>query len=172
MTVLFEIPLMYWAPQLLKRFQTGTLIVVAELSYSIRTLVYTLVGTNTWLLLLVEPLHGVTYALLATSTTEHVASVVSPGMPFPFPRMIARTCFASHTHASGLQTSAQSLPGVISGVASIVGNAGGGWIMQTFGSNVLYRTTSAMVLVSTVLFFSFSAYHKSKRAHNTNAEAS
>ncbi len=95
-TVLFEIPLMYWAPQLLKRFETGTLIVVAELSYSIRTLVYTLVGTNTWLLLLVEPLHGVTYALLATSTTEHVASVVSPGTTFLFPLGIARSCFASH----------------------------------------------------------------------------
>jgi hypothetical protein len=75
-TVIFEIPLMYWAPevplfktcsqnhrqcinltllQLLKRFKTGTLIVVAELSYSIRTLVYTFIGSNTWILLLIEP---------------------------------------------------------------------------------------------------------------------
>lgn len=149
-TVIFEIPLMYWAPQLLKRFETGTLIVVAELSYSIRTLVYTIIGANTWLLLLVEPLHGVTYSLLATSTTEHVASVISPG----------------------LQTSAQSLPGVIAGVASIVGNAGGGWIMENYGSSVLYRTTSGMVFCSTLLFLCFSAYSKSRLARKTREESS
>jgi hypothetical protein len=54
-TVIFEIPLMYRAPQLLKRFETGTLIIAAELAYSLRTLVYTLMGTNTWILLFVEP---------------------------------------------------------------------------------------------------------------------
>ena len=73
-----------------------------------------------------------------------------------------------HKCASGLQTSAQSLPGVIGGVASIVGNAGGGWIMQNYGSTVLYRTTSAMVLCSTVLFVCFSAYQKSKLAQKMN----
>jgi hypothetical protein len=61
---------------------------------------------------------------------------------------------------------------VIGGVASIVGNAGGGWIMQTYGSNVLYRTTSAMVLCSTVLFVCFSAYQKSKLARKINEDSS
>jgi hypothetical protein len=75
-------------------------------------------------------------------------------------------------HAAGLQTSAQSLPGVISGVASIVGNAGGGWIMQTYGSNVLYRTTSVMVLCSAALFACFSAYRNSKLAQSANEDTS
>jgi hypothetical protein len=56
---------------------------------------------------------------------------------------------------------------VIGGIASIVGNAGGGWIMQTYGSNVLYRTTSVMVLFSAAFFSCFSAYRMSKKAHQT-----
>jgi nitrate/nitrite transporter NarK len=76
------------------------------------------------------------------------------------------------TFASGLQTSAQSLPGVIGGIASIVGNAGGGWIMQTYGSNVLYRTTSVMVLCSAALFSCFSAYRKSTMAQKAKENSS
>jgi hypothetical protein len=76
------------------------------------------------------------------------------------------------TSTSGLQTSAQSLPGVIGGIASIVGNAGGGWIMQTYGSNALYRITSVMVLCSAALFYCFSAYHKSKETQKAAENSS
>jgi hypothetical protein len=40
--------------------------------------------------------------------------------------------------------------------------------MQTFGSNVLYRTTSVMVLCSAILFLCFSAYRKSKMNEKNN----
>ena len=160
---------------MLKRFETGTLIVVAELSYSIRTLVYTLIGSNTWILLLVEPYvldqrRSYAFGLIRYADCMGSRTLSSPPAPLstlhplflPVHSSLYTASPSFITHPLGLQTSAQSIPGVISGVASIVGNAGGGWIMENYGSNVLYRTTSAMVLGSTVLFLCFSAYRRSK----------
>lgn len=91
---------------------------------------------------------------------------------FIFPLYLEDILHHTNPYYAGLQTSAQSLPGVIAGVASIVGNAGGGWIMENYGSSVLYRTTSGMVFCSTLLFLSFSAYSKSRLARKTREESS
>jgi hypothetical protein len=79
-TVMFEIPIFQVAPWLLERVGAGPLQLVAGLSYIVRVLGYTLIPKSPlYLVLLVEPLHGVTYACSQTSSVDFVAQLVPKG---------------------------------------------------------------------------------------------
>jgi hypothetical protein len=78
-TVIFEIPIFKYAAPLLKRCGANSLMAVSAAAYVIRVLGYTVVP-NHWLVLTLEPLHGVTYACLKTATVQYVALVTPPGM--------------------------------------------------------------------------------------------
>jgi len=70
-TVMFEIPLFHFSDRIMKRTGPGNLQAVAMLAYATRVIGYTLVP-SAWMVLLLEPLHGVTYALGKTASIEHV----------------------------------------------------------------------------------------------------
>mmetsp|Transcript_20496 Transcript_20496/g.58796 ORF Transcript_20496/g.58796 Transcript_20496/m.58796 type:complete len:461 (+) Transcript_20496:154-1536(+) len=79
-TVVFEIPVFHFAPTLLDKFGPGRLQQAAAVSYMVRVIGYTLIpeGAMAWVLLL-EPLHGVTYGAAATSNVAYMAQLSPKG---------------------------------------------------------------------------------------------
>nr|KAG5696511.1 hypothetical protein BaRGS_021047 [Batillaria attramentaria] len=70
--VLCEIPVFTVSGRLVKRFGPIPILCVAIVTLSIRLLVYSLLR-NPWLVLLVEPLHGVTFCLMITAATTYAS---------------------------------------------------------------------------------------------------
>ena len=87
----FEIPIFAYSRWLLDHVGVSGLLIIAQLAYSSRVAVYSIVH-DPWLVLLVEPLHGVTYGHLPrawcdtdvlvwsgcwqTATVEHMRQVI------------------------------------------------------------------------------------------------
>eukprot|EP00171_Calliarthron_tuberculosum_P001968 IDg1968t1 len=114
-TVVFEIPLFAMSPQLLKHVGASLLVIIGAVSFSIRGFAYGIVP-NAWFVLIFEPLHGVTYAAMATAAIAYISEKVP----------------------KELEATSQSLLASLECIASVFGMATGGFIMQHFGSRALY----------------------------------
>ncbi|OSX71809.1 hypothetical protein BU14_0500s0008 [Porphyra umbilicalis] len=130
-TVIFEIPLFYISEHLLGRFRAPTLLLAGMACYVTRVVAYTLVPADHagWVLL-VEPLHGVTYALVQMASVREAARVAPPA----------------------LQATGQSFLAVAANGGAIVGTAGGGAVMHAWGAAAAYRTAAALVAVAAVAY--------------------
>lgn len=128
-TVIFEIPLFARAPALLRRFGSAALAIGGSLAFVGRGFGYA-AAPNGWFALLVEPFHGVTYAAIATASVS----------------------FVSERIPSELEATGQSLLTVIHSIAFTLGIAVGGYVMQEFGSKVMYLGAAILVLVATTAF--------------------
>ena len=125
-TVLFEIPLFYYAPRLLQRYGPQTLQQVACVAYIVRVVGYTFIPEGYILLVLfLEPLHGITYACSKTSAVEFAARL---------------------THQDdGHESSAQGFVSLLLGLGTVVGLVGGGYIEDRYGPVRLYRAYAGIV---------------------------
>jgi len=131
-TVLFEIPIFHYAPHLLAYFGAATMQKIACFAYIIRVVGYTFVPQDHMaLVLLFEPLHGVTYACSKTSSVEFAAAI-SP---------------------DGYESSGQGLLSMLLGFGSVTGVSFGGWIEDVFGPKVLYRSYAGIVAAGLVAFY-------------------
>lgn len=128
-TIIFEIPLFAVAPDLLRRFGATWLTIFAALTYSVRAIGYAFVP-SAWAALVLEPLHGVTFAAVQTASVAYVAQ---------------RT-------PSGGDACVQGLVSLLRSAGGVVGTATGGVIMQAASGRLLYFCTGTLVLVSTLLF--------------------
>lgn len=81
LTVAFEIPIFHIAPNLLQRWGPGPLVPIAAFSYIVRVWGYSLIPQGQVIhILWLEPLHGVTYACMATAGVDLISSLVlTPG---------------------------------------------------------------------------------------------
>ena len=129
-TVLFEIPLFQFGPDLLKKYGVPALLVVATLAYVVRVVLYTIVPKG-WFVLLVEPLHGVTIALITIGANEFITVVAPPHR---------------RTSAQGL------LASVRTGAGYFIGTLSGGIIMDTYGEAALYRIYATIVMASLAVY--------------------
>jgi hypothetical protein len=135
LTVLFEIPIFHVAPTLLQRYGSGWMLLTASASYIVRVIGYTLIPNNNnnggnkiglgYYILLLEPLHGVTFACATTAGVDFVSGCLPPGYD-----------------ASG-----QGLLQLVTGVGSVLGLLGGGWVEEEWGPRVMYRIAAVVVLV-------------------------
>lgn len=128
-TVLFEIPLLAQAPQLLETFGPVAMVTFAALTYAVRSIGYALVP-NGWVVLILEPLHGVTFATMKTAAVAYVGRFAPPGA----------------------DATAQSVLTLTNTIAAMVGLALGGIVMQIANGRVLYFTTGCIALIATALF--------------------
>jgi len=79
-TVLFEIPLFFFAPNVLKYLGTQRTFQFACLAYIIRVIGYSFIPqSRPYLVLFLEPLHGVTIAFSNTASVDFVDSIVPKG---------------------------------------------------------------------------------------------
>ena len=131
LTVAFEIPIFQIAPSLLKRLGPSVLIQIAAMSYVIRVIGYSFVpeGQMVYVLLL-EPLHGVTFACSATAGVELLSAIVP----------------------SGSEASGQSLLQVLVGLGSVLGLFIGGYLEDVMGPRVMYRVSAFVVFIGCFIF--------------------
>ena len=114
------------------------------MSYVVRVLFYTLLDSkHAWFVLFAEPLHGVTYSLLQMATVQEIAEITP-----------------SHLQATGqgLLTFFKKL-GILGGVL------GGGYVMQTFGAVVAYRSAALLVSLAAVVYGSTNVLFRQKEQH-------
>jgi len=79
-TVLFEIPLFFFAPNVLKYFGVQCTFQFGCLAYVIRVIGYSFIPqSHPYLVLFLEPLHGVTIAFSNTASVDFVDSIVPKG---------------------------------------------------------------------------------------------
>eukprot|EP00980_Cylindrotheca_fusiformis_P012554 scaffold3084_cov144-Cylindrotheca_fusiformis.AAC.2 len=132
LTVAFEIPIFHAAPTLLKRYGSGNLLLVASAGYIVRVLGYTLVpkGKIGYVLLL-EPLHGVTFACKSAASVDFVSRLMPP-----------------RYEASG-----QGLLQLFVGFGSVMGLISGGMAQQVLGPRLMYRIAALVVFVGSGLFW-------------------
>eukprot|EP00041_Stephanoeca_diplocostata_P013878 m.247627 g.247627 ORF g.247627 m.247627 type:complete len:169 (+) comp19499_c0_seq2:1251-1757(+) len=74
-----EIPMFWYAGTLTKRFGTFGVLAFACVCYFIRFVSYANLY-NPWLVCLVEPLHGVTYAVMWNASTSYASDIAPSGL--------------------------------------------------------------------------------------------
>lgn len=119
-----EIPIFWVAGRLLRR--TGPLVplAVAVLLYSLRWLLYSVISQPE-LVLFVQPLHGICFALIWTASVTFVNDQAPPQ----------------------LRTTGQALIGMAYGVASVIGMPLAGKLNDVMGAPAAFRLYSALLLV-------------------------
>ena len=127
--VMFEMPVFSNAPELLAKHGPSRIVILGAISFVIRGVGYVL-APNAYFALLVEPLHGVTFATYKAASVSFVAS---------------RT--PERYTAIG-----QSMLTVVEELGRTVGTSFGGYVMKTFGSKTLYGGAAALVFAATMLF--------------------
>ncbi|CAK9001416.1 unnamed protein product [Durusdinium trenchii] len=127
-TVIFELPIFANAQFLLERFGTRRLVIAAQAAWVVRAFFYSQMSAA-WMVLLVEPLHGVTFALAWTAAIDFVKRPEVSG--------------------EGLEASAQGLlTACFHGVGPIIGLLGGGVLFDSLGGHQSYLIFALGVLVS------------------------
>ena len=129
-TVVFEIPMFHIAPAMLRKYGVGWLLLLACAAFWIRVMGYTMIPEGQpWWILLLEWLHGFTYAGAQSSAVEFVTQQMPPG----------------------LEASGQGIVNFVCGMASIIGLYAGGALQDAFGPRVMYRVFVAAVTVGMTL---------------------
>jgi len=130
-TVSFEIPIFAVAQRLIDLLGKDWLVIIGLSAYFTRVAGYTLIDeSNQWLILIWEPLHGVTYA-----TTK-----------------MALVLFSSSIAPPGYEASTQAFVSNIRSLGLAFGAVMGGRSMEEFGSKNTYRGASLIVIATTLLY--------------------
>ena len=132
LTVMFEVPIFHVAPALLRKYGAGWLLLAANVAFVIRIVGYTIIpvdGHIFWVLLL-EPLHGVTYACSQTAVVDYVAERM--------PR--------------GAEASGQGIVNFVRGSGSVIGLCLGGIIQDTLGPRMMYRLFAVTITIGMSIF--------------------
>jgi hypothetical protein len=131
LTVAFEIPLFHVASKLLETFGANALLQMAMICYMVRVLGYTIIPQGKILyVLLLEPMHGVTYACSAIGSVDYVAQA----MP------------------TGYEATGQGIVYFLRSIGNVVGLIFGGWAEDALGPRSLYRYAALMVAIGSVVF--------------------
>lgn len=68
---IFELPVFFYSEQIFKRFSLTTLLSICQIIFAGRCFGYSILPTEApWLVLLLEPLHGITFALMWSCSVE------------------------------------------------------------------------------------------------------
>ena len=131
-TVLFEIPIFAFAPRITKSLSTLQMLLIAHVAYIVRAIGYTCIPVDhPWLVLLFEPLHGVTYAFFQMSTVVYCSELANKRM---------------QATAQGLRTAALS-------IGALIGYVFGSIVMEQYGSHTMYRSAAIVVALAVLVCF-------------------
>jgi len=126
-TVVFELPIFVMAPFLLT-WMGGPVRMLfwGTAAFIVRVTTYTLVpqGKFGWLLV-IESLHGVSYAFYKTSGVEFMAKLATPGS----------------------EATAQGILNGLRGLGAVMGLSVAGWAQEIFGPRIMYRSFGAVNLL-------------------------
>ena len=132
LTVIFEIPIFHVAPAILEKIGASGMLLLASFSYITRVIGYTLVPAGkTPLVLLFEPLHGVTYACSQSAGVDFASKLIPE---------------------RGMEASGQGFLQFFVGGGSAVGLLLGGFLEEQYGPKEMYRISSIIVLTGSLIF--------------------
>lgn len=129
-TVFMEIPCFHYAPELLKCYGPGKMLLIAGGAYVIRVFGYTIVPKgHMGMILILETLHGFTYACQKVGSVEFVARI----MP------------------KGYEASGQGILILISYFGVVVGLFVAGWVQEALGPRAMYGSMGVIVLIGMII---------------------
>ena len=136
MTVLFELPIFYYGKSILKTMGPQVMMAIAMVAFLIRMFGYAILTKETLnYILLLELLHGLTFAMMWTATVSIVSKISPAGW-----KTATMTIVQAFMYCLG------------GGTRSIVG----GWAAQRYGFQTMYRGTG--VLFCAVLLVHLTAW--------------
>ncbi|KAJ1460836.1 major facilitator superfamily domain-containing protein [Pelagophyceae sp. CCMP2097] len=138
-----EVPFLVHADALLQKYGAKTLLVVVQFLYAVRLLGYAAVGlakARPWALLLVEPLHGITFALFYTSGVTVAKQLIGPEWA----------------------TLAQGVFGACFTAGNGAGSAAGAWAVSRYGFERTFLGFAALFCFSTLAFAAALPGHDAK----------
>lgn len=132
-TAVSEAPFFFITSRILERISTKSALLVVLAGYALRFIFYSLIGlapfASPWWTMPAELAHGFTFALGWAASTQYVANLLPPE----------------------LANSAQGLLAAVQwGFGSAIGSSAGGAIARAWGWRVMWRTFSALGLVTCV----------------------
>ncbi|XP_005097128.1 major facilitator superfamily domain-containing protein 6 [Aplysia californica] len=125
-----ELPMLWVAGMIIEKIGLVSCLYLALLCYAVRLLVYSVLS-NPWLVLLVEPTHGVTVALMYAAASSYASIIAPPGMSATIQGLLA-----------GLQF------GFGKGIGSLIT----GYMFENIGPRWTWRTFSITCVVLLVIY--------------------
>ena len=129
-TVLFELPIFYASPWVLRTIGPEVSMILACAAFIVRTIGYGLVPRMGWFVLCLDMLHGISFACSQIASVEFIAKA----MPNTY------------------EASGQGLLLVIRGAGATIGLFFGGMIEDAIGGRGLYACLCAVVTFGLLLF--------------------
>ncbi|CAE8727098.1 unnamed protein product [Polarella glacialis] len=131
-TVVFELPIFSYAKSIVARLGTRNMILLGQAAWVVRALFYACMSVP-WTVLLIEPLHGVTFALVWTAALQHIADPQVAG--------------------EGLEASAQGLLTMcFGGIGPMIGLFFGGLLFDKVGNHAVYAIFAVAVLSAGMIY--------------------
>lgn len=125
-----EMPALFFGNQFLRRFGARGLLIIAMTTIGLRLIFYSLT-TLPWVVLLIQLVHGLTFAII----------------------LIAGVSYADQVAPAGMKATTQGMfSGTLMGFGAATGGLLGGVLMERFQPAGMYAIVGAIVLVSLVAF--------------------
>jgi MFS transporter, PPP family, 3-phenylpropionic acid transporter len=128
-----EIPAMFFSDRILRRFGARGMLIIAMSVIGLRFLAYSITSAS-WVVLLIQVVHGLTFAAIYTAGVYFADQVAPPGM----------------------KATAQGMfNGTLMGFGAAAGGLLGGILMDRFSPSVMYAGVGGLVLVGLFIFLLF-----------------
>ena len=125
---LFEVPIFYLAPRFLEKHGPGKLLLAAGIAYIVRVIGYT-IAPHMSVVLLLETLHGISYAGGKAGSVEYIAQIAP----------------------KGFEATGQGLLIFVNYIGIVAGLFGGGHIQEVFGPRMMFYVMATIVALGTVV---------------------
>jgi PPP family 3-phenylpropionic acid transporter len=129
-STLSEIPALFFSDRLLRRFGTRGMLIIAMTAIGLRLIAYSL-ATQPWVVLVIQLVHGLTFAAIFIAGVHYADQIAPPGMKATTQGMFGSTLMGFGSAAGGLL---------------------GGLLLQASGPSIMYRIVGMAVLAGLVLF--------------------
>ena len=125
-----EIPAMFFSDRVLRRFGARGMLIIAMTVIGLRLLCYSMIDLP-WVVLIVQVVHGLTFAAVYTAGVNFADQVAPPGMK---------------------ATTQGMFNGTLMGFGAAAGSLLGGILMDRFSPGVMYAFVGTFVLAGLVVF--------------------
>jgi predicted MFS family arabinose efflux permease len=129
-TVVVEMPVFAKSKLIHARLSVRQLLATAMFTWAVRAAAYAMLP-NAWCVLLIEPLHGITFGFMWLAGTHFFSGA--------FPPALANSAFST-------------LYMPVWGLGPAIGNVTGGWIYAAYGPRVLFGGASLLMFAAAVAF--------------------
>jgi len=125
-----EVPAMFFSDRLLRRFGARGMLVIAMTTIGLRLICYSLT-TQPWVVLVIQLVHGLTFAAIYTAGVHYADQIAPPGMK---------------------ATTQGMFSGTLMGFGSATGGLLGGILMDHFSPGGMYAFAGTLVLIGLITF--------------------